>query len=193
MSKRVVIIDGHPDARKERFCHALAHNYAQAANQAGHLISRLDVAELQLTPLKSKEEWEARSFSADIIMCQEAIDRAEHVVLIYPLWLGSMPAMLKAFFEQVLRPGFALRAGLRGTPVGLLVGKSCRIIVTMGMPAYLYRWYFFSHSLKSLERNILRLAGFSKIRQTLIGSIESSETDRQRALLKVRELGRLGI
>jgi putative NADPH-quinone reductase len=57
------------------------------------------------------------------------------LVVIYPLWPGSMPAVLKGFFEQVFRPGFAIaREHARPWP-GLLTGKSARIIVTMGMPA----------------------------------------------------------
>ena len=37
----------------------------------------------------------------------EAIVWSEHIVLVFPLWLGTMPAMLKGFLEQVLRPGIA--------------------------------------------------------------------------------------
>ena len=40
---------------------------------------------------------------------QRAIASAEHIVIFFPLWLGTMPALLKAFLEQVLRPGFANR------------------------------------------------------------------------------------
>lgn len=51
-----------------------------------------------------------------------------------------MPALLKAFFEQTFRYGFALGKEER-IPEGLLKGKSARIVVTMGMPAFIYRWY----------------------------------------------------
>jgi putative NADPH-quinone reductase len=79
---------------------------------------------------------------------------------LYPLWLGSMPALLKAFLEQVFRPGFATAGGAcRGTWKSLLAGKSARIVVTIGMPAFIYRWYFRAHRLKSLERNILGFCG----------------------------------
>ena len=32
---------------------------------------------------------------------------AQHLVLMFPLWLGDMPALMKAFLEQVARPGLA--------------------------------------------------------------------------------------
>jgi hypothetical protein len=60
----------------------------------------------------------------------------------------------------------------------------------MGMPALAYRWYFHAHSLKSLERNILRFSGIGPIRDTLIGSVEADAAVRQAWLRKMRSLGR---
>jgi len=58
--------------------------------------------------------------------------------------------------EQVARPGFAFgTAKGKGLPPKLLKGRSARVIVTMGMPALFYRWYYRAHSVKNLERNIL--------------------------------------
>ena len=57
----------------------------------------------------------------------------------------------------------------------LLTGKTARIVVTMGMPAFVYRWYFGGHSLKSLERNILRFVGIRPVRESLIGMVEGSD------------------
>ena len=57
-------------------------------------------------------------------------------------------------------------------PKKLLGGRSARLVVTMGMPALVYRWYFRAHSIKALERNILGFVGIAPIDETLIGSIE---------------------
>lgn len=82
-----------------------------------------------------------------------------------------MPAVLKGFFEQVFRHGFAIDFSKSALHPGKLTGKSVRVIVTMGMPSFLYRWYFMAHSLKSLERNTLRFVGLKPIRHTVIGSV----------------------
>ena len=88
-----------------------------------------------------------------------------------------MPALLKGFFEQVFRYGFAMTSGADDKmPKGLLKGKSARIVVTMGMPAIIYRWYFGAHSLKSLERNILKLSGIGPIKESLIGRLTEVTT-----------------
>jgi putative NADPH-quinone reductase len=129
-----------------------------------------------------------------IKQAQDTIKWADHLVIIYPLWHGSMPALLKAFFEQIFRPGFGAeyqKSG--GMPKKLLTGKSARIVVTMGMPAFVYRWFFLAHSLKSLARNILGFSGIGPVKLTLIGSVEAMD-DRQRAgwLDTLRGLGEEG-
>jgi putative NADPH-quinone reductase len=193
MVSRIVVIDGHPDADKARFCHALAAAYADAAETAGHEVKRIVIAETKVPVLRSAQDWEGGSPIPAIQECQQAIGWADHLVVIYPLWLGSMPALLKAFFEQVFRPGFAISKERLTAWPGLLTGKSARIIVTMGMPAWLYRWYFLAHSLKSLERNILRFSGIKPVRETLIGGVEAGGASmRTRWLKKVRVLGRAG-
>ena len=94
-------------------------------------------------------------------------------MIVYPLWMGSMPALLNGFIEQVFRPGFALAPEQKDTEWRpTLKGKTAYIIVSMGMPAFIYRWFFGAHSLKSLERNILRFVGISPIKQNLIGNVE---------------------
>ena len=193
MGKRITVIDGHPDLDPAHFCHALANAYTAGALAAGHEVLGLALASLDILPLRSRDDWERHDLPPEIKNCQDAIGLAEHLVIIYPLWLGTMPALLKAFFEQVFRPGFAIKSGGRTLSPGLLKGKSARIIVTMGMPALVYRWYFRAHSLKSLERNILKFVGIGPIAETIIGRIEASPAARAAWLNKVRELGERGI
>lgn len=192
MAKHIVIIQGHPDGASRHFCHALADEYAKGAQDASHEARRLDVAQIDFPLLRTKEDFEKGEPPAAIKEAQEAIKEADHLVIVYPLWLGSMPALLKAFLEQVLRPGFAFEYQSRGMPKKLLKGTSARIVVTMGMPASVYRWVYFAHSLRSLKRNILAFCGIAPIRSTLIGNVEEM-SDRQRMewLDEVRGLGML--
>ncbi|MBI4002233.1 MAG: NAD(P)H-dependent oxidoreductase [Nitrospira defluvii] len=194
MGKRITIIQGHPDAQARHFCHALADEYAKGCEDGGHQVKRIDIAQLDFPVLRTKEEFEKGMPPAAIVEAQRAIEWADHLVILYPLWLGSMPALLKAFFEQTFRPGFAFEYGQAGRlPKKRLTGKSARIVVTMGMPGFVYRWFFFAHSLKSLERNILSFAGIGPIRATLIGNVEGmKEKQRLGWLDEVRGLGDVG-
>ena len=192
MGKHIVVIDGHPDPDERRLCHALAAVYARGAEAGGHTVEPVVLAALDFPLLRTRREWEDGALPASLRQAQEAIGRADHLVLIYPLWLGSMPALTKAFLEQVLRPGFAIDPGRRSLRPGLLRGKSARIVVTMGMPALVYRWFFLAHSLRSLERNILKFSGIGPIRTTLIGSVEGPAKTARAWLERIGALGRDG-
>ena len=191
MTKRILILQGHPDASTRHFCHALAESYADAARAASHEVRVLEVARIAFPLLKSKAEWDEGTVPSSLEPAQQDVQWAQHLVIIYPLWLGGMPAVLKGFLEQVARPDFAVsRAVPNALPRKLLTGRSARIVVTMGMPALLYRWYFGAHTLKALKRNILGFAGVAPIRQTLIGSVESMKQAQRLAWLgKLTRMG----
>jgi putative NADPH-quinone reductase len=192
MTRRIAIIDGHPDNDERRFIHALAAAYEKGARSAGHEVRRINVGQLEFPGLRGNEDFRNGRPPASIRTCQQTIAWADHLVILYPLWLGSMPGLLKTFFEQLLRPGFAFKVSRSSRlPRKLLKGKSARIVVTMGMPALFYRWYFRAHSLKSLERNILAFCGFHPVRASLIGTVEAMDLAARRdCLLKFELLGR---
>lgn len=193
-AKNVLIIDGHPDRDAERFVHALADSYRRAAESAGHTVRTIRLCDLELPWLRGAAEFEAAP-PPIVAKQQEQLRWADHLVLVYPLWLGTMPALLKAFLEQVLRPGFAFgTAGSRGLPKKLLAGKSARVIVTMGMPAFFYRLYYRAHSLKSLERNILAFVGIAPVRATVLGNVAGTAArTRAKWIAEIEELGRRAV
>lgn len=189
--KNILILDGHPDPSDARLVHALAQAYRQGAEQAGHQVQVVRLADLTFPLLRSQADYEKSEPVDAVRNCQHLMEWATHTVIFYPLWLGSMPALLKGLLEQMMRPGFAFSYLKPGRwPVKYLSGKSARIVVTMGMPAFLYRWYFRAHSLRSLQRNILRFVGFRRVRSTIIGSA-GSMTPAQRAawLQNLRDMG----
>jgi putative NADPH-quinone reductase len=194
MTRRILILQGHPDATHPHFCHALADAYVAGAEAAGHEVRRLDIATLEFPLLRSKAEWDEGPLPTVLTAAQADIGWAEHLVLLFPLWLGGMPALMKGFLEQVARPGFAMSRFTEGElPKKLLAGRSARVVVTMGMPALVYRWYFRAHSLKALERNILGFVGIAPIHETLVGTVEGlSDKQREAWLGKLRRLGREG-
>ena len=191
MPKRIVIIDGHPDARAERYVHALTKAYFDGAQSGGHEVRSVIVSDVDFPLLRTSDDFEHQEAPAAIRSAQDSIQWADHVVILFPLWLGSMPALLKGFLEQALRPRFAFEpAAGRGLPRKLLSGKSARVIVTMGMPAAVYRWYFRAHGIKNLERNILGFSGFRPVKTCLIGAIETlGPAGRGRWLERLRRLG----
>lgn len=192
MSKRILLIQGHPDGSEPHLCHALADSYAEGAADGGHALRQIRLAEIDFPLLRSQKEWEKGLVPASLKPAQDDISWAEHIVFFFPLWLGDMPAVLKGFLEQVARPGFAFTREEGGNPWGnkALTGRSARVVVTMGMPAIVYRWYFRAHSVKSLERNILGFVGIAPVHETLIGlTANMKHEEAAKWLGKLRRLG----
>jgi putative NADPH-quinone reductase len=185
------VLQGHPDPSPSRFCHALAESYAAGARANGHEIRLINIGSLEFPILRTRQEWESGPTPDAIRRCQDDVVWAEHIVIVFPLWLGALPALLKAFLEQLFRPGFAFSGTLGPGGAKPLKGRSARVIVTMGMPALFYRWFFGAHSLRSLERNILKFCGIGPVRDTIVGTVESGGDERHRRWLEtMRALGR---
>lgn len=192
MVKRVLIIQGHPDAGGGHLCHALADAYADGARGAGHQVERIDVGRLDFPLLRTQGDFLEGKVPASLAFAQAALTAADHVVIVFPLWLGAMPAVLKGFLEQVLRPGFAFAYGENGSgPAPLLKGRTGRIVVTMGMPSLFFRLWFLSAGAMVLKRNILQFVGISPTRLSVLGNVEGAgEAQHAAWLAQMRALGR---
>ena len=192
MSRRVLVLVGHPDPSPDRLCRALALAYAAAAEKAGHSVRKVDLAALDFPMLRTMQEFEHGEIPEGLKEAGEAVVWAEHFVFVFPLWLGTAPALLKAFLEQVMRPGtaFAYPAKGEGFAKSLLRGRSARLVVTMGMPAAVYRIWFLSHGIAGMRRGILNFVGIRPVRETLFGMVASA-SDAKRAKW-LRQMERLG-
>jgi len=195
-TKHVVIVQGHPDPQHRHFCHALAEAYAVGAREAGHDVVTVDVAQLDFPLARSREDLESGTTPEAIRQVQDALTRANHIVLFYPVWNGAMPALLKGFLEQTFRSSFVFPDAKPNERLGFssyfsqrkaLTGKSGRVVATMQMPAFVYRWYFHPHP----EKNTFRLSGIRPIRESLIGLVEvPGGRKREQWLAKMSALGR---
>jgi len=191
MARRIAIIQGHPDPAGGHFCNALAEAYRDGAEAAGHTVDIVETSRLNLPYLRNMAQWEAPPEDEGIVQMQGIVGAADHLVIIYPLWLGDMPAVLKSALEHLSCGGFVMAVDDDGHWQAKLKGKSARVVVTMGMPALVYRLFFLSHSLKSLERNILKFAGVKPVRTTLMGQVEGEGRAARRDgwLAQMRSLG----
>lgn len=192
--KNILVIQGHPDPSTEHYCHALADAFSQGAQGVGHDVKTINIAELNFPLLHSQDEFENTSPPECITEAQSLIQQAEHIAIFFPLWLGSMPALVKGFLEQVFRPGFGFDMSKPDKmPAKLLKGKSAHIFVTMGMPALLYKRYFGAHGMKNLEHNILKFSGIKPVEFSYIGMIDSMKKAKcEKWLKRAKSYGQAG-
>ncbi|MEZ5855942.1 MAG: NAD(P)H-dependent oxidoreductase [Hyphomicrobiaceae bacterium] len=185
---RIVVIVGH--SRQNSFCEALGQAYCAGARQAGHAVDLFVTSRMAFDPILTGAYVEVQPLEPDLAAAHAAIMAADHLVIIFPLWMGGMPAILKGFLERVLQPDL-VAAQKAGQFVQLLKGKSARVILTMGMPGLVYRWWYGAHALQALKRNILEFMGVKPVKSTLFGMIGDVDASQRRAWLEeVKVLGR---
>ncbi|MEJ7676773.1 MAG: NAD(P)H-dependent oxidoreductase [Segetibacter sp.] len=103
--KKILIISGHPD--KESFNFGLSEAYKKGAISSGVDIKEIVVRDLEFNPNLQFGYRKRTELEPDLIDAKEKIKWAEHLVWIYPVWWGSIPAILKGFIDRVFLPGFA--------------------------------------------------------------------------------------
>jgi len=129
MSRRIAIIQGHPDASRPHLLFAMADAYANGAIAAGHDVRRIEVAKLEFSLLRTQEDFEKGVLPPALVQPRDDMRWAQHWLFLFPLWHGTMPALFKGFLEHIFRPGFAMEYQERGFPKRLLAGRSARIVV----------------------------------------------------------------
>ena len=192
MAKRIAIIQGHPDAVGHHLLNALADAYAEGATSSGHQVRRIEIAGLDFPFLRMQSDFETGELPPALVQPRDDMRWAEHWVFLFPLWHGTMLALLKAFLEHIFRPGFAMEYREKRFPRRLLAGRSARIVVTMGMPVVLYRWYFGAYGVRGFERSVLSFAGIKPIHESFYGLAFADARKRARWIEDMRGYGMHG-
>ena len=170
---KVLVILGHPDP--ESYNAALAEVYAEEGAAAGAEVRTIALRTLDFNPNLRFGYRKRTDLEPDLVQAQAALRWADHLVWVYPVWWGSVPALLKGFLDRVLLPGFAFRKHERGYGWDqLFKGKTARIICTMDQPPLYYRLRYGRPSTRAMREVTLRFIGVRRIRTTAIGPIRNA-------------------
>jgi putative NADPH-quinone reductase len=183
VSKRILVILGHPSSNS--FCGALAERYAQSALRAGHEVRQLWLGNMSFDPVLREGYQQVQPLEADLRRAQADILWAEHLTLVYPIWWGGVPALLKGFFDRVFLPGFAFkyREG-KAFPDKLLRGRSAHLLVTMDTPPWYYRWIYRMPGLHQIRKTTLAFCGIEPRRTLTFGPILGASDSQREAWLR---------
>ena len=101
MEKRLLVVNGHPDPRPERFCAALCDAYELGANASGWETQRLNVGSLALSGIASPPP--GADLPADMTGALGNIHWSSQLAIVFPLWFEQPPAILRALFDRLSR------------------------------------------------------------------------------------------
>jgi len=186
---RIVLVVGHPD--EESFNFALAKAYKKGAETSGAEVREIIIRDLKFNPNLQFGYRKRTELEPDLIKSQETLKWADHIVWVYPVWWGSVPAIMKGFLDRILLPGFAFKK--RDGSLWwdkYFTGKTARIICTMDQPTWFYRLVNRSPSHHAMKKLTLNFIGVKSVKITSIGPIRlSEEAFRAKWLRKVEQLG----
>jgi putative NADPH-quinone reductase len=152
---RLIVVNGHPDPRQERFCAALTEAYVRGGQAGGWEASSVSVGELALSSLQCLAEGDQPDAAAAAMLSE--IEQADRLALVFPLWFDKPPAPLTTLFSRV-------------------APRKAHIVVTMDMPAFAYR-----SILRGPERSpMLAVPGIEAEEPVLIGCVSSISLEQRR-------------
>lgn len=188
--ENILVINGHPD--KKSFCSALAESYNKGAQQSGITCKLIHLIDLKFNPILTYGYRKISPLEPDLIKTQQDIRNATHLVLVYPTWWGTYPALLKGFIDRLFLPGYAFKYHTKDRFWDkLLKGKTARIITTMDSPAWYNFLVYRNAGHNSMKKAILEYCGVKPVRITALAPIKSSSDKiRKKWLDQVEELGR---
>lgn len=131
--QRHVVVLCHPE--EHSFNAAVARTYCETVRSLGHEAILRDLYRLGFDPvLKSGERpgISAQTISEDIAAELKSLRGADVFVLVYPIWFGTPPAMLKGYVERVFGSGFSFRSVHAHQAHPLLGGRHLVSISTSG-------------------------------------------------------------
>jgi NAD(P)H dehydrogenase (quinone) len=151
---KCLIVYAHPEERS--FNGSMKNLAVSTLQEQGWQVKVSDLYKMQFNPVAGRQDFlelentaylniimeqkhasTKALFNRDIREEQEKVLWADFIILQFPVWWFSVPAILKGWFDRVLATGFAWDFG-RMYDKGLLAGKKAMSVVTTGGPADFY-------------------------------------------------------
>lgn len=129
-----LIVVSHSDS--ESLTHAIARSFAQGVRSCGdHTTEIADITAEGFQPTYTQDDRSAyflqKPLPSDISREQERIDRADALVLVFPVFWWSFPGQLKGWIDRVFSNGWAYDESPDGT-IGKRLGRLAVHLIGIG-------------------------------------------------------------
>lgn len=191
-TKKILVIMGNPDA--ETFSGAIATRYEDVAREAGFAVERVNLNDLEFDPILHKGYKEIQELEPDLVDLQEKINWADHIVIVYPNWWCTMPALLKGVFDRMWLPGFAFNFDKQnGELIQRLKGKTARVFIVAGTHSPFKTWWKFGDYTNEITHGTLGFAGIDTSVTAFGPSGRASDEKINKWMEKVTKLATKGV
>ena len=171
---KTLIVYYHP--REGSFCSAIRDAVTTGLHNGGHEHKIIDLSKEGFDPVMREKDLKAfvqagregedglDGVDPFVLRYMKKLRWAQHIVMIFPIWWMTMPAMVKGFIDKVIFPGVVYKME-SGNLVSMLSGlKQVTIITTMNTPADVYKNMFNNSIEGSLIKGTFNKIGIHDIR-----------------------------
>jgi len=194
MSKKILVIDAHPDSNS--FSNCIAEEYFLSAKDNQHEVEMIKIRDLKFDLVLHHGYNAPQKLEEDLQKAQELITWCEHLIIVTPVWWYSVPALFKGFLDRILLPNYAFRFHPETHKLEkLLKGKTSRVIYTQGSSKWISRILCLDPFWRQIKCGVLEFCGIEPIKRTYLAKMtgEKDILRRQEFLKKIKKLGLKGI
>ncbi|MBO9548598.1 NAD(P)H-dependent oxidoreductase [Pseudomonas sp.] len=174
---QALIVIGHHDP--ESLTHALARQIAEGLASVGHGSEIADLAREGFDPRFGLADHAVHrglaAPPADVLLEQARIDRADTLVLVYPIYWWSLPALLKGWVERVFSNGWAFDYQ-GGVTTKKLRGMKVHLVGVAGADAGSFERHGYGEAMRvQIEHGIFDYCGAEVLSSTLLDDSEGPD------------------
>lgn len=187
---RTLIVFNHP--YEGSYCNAILNSVEKGLSRAGHEIDLIYLDKEDFNPVMTSDDLLAfidrEPIDPKVLEYKSRLEKADHLVFIFPIWWELMPALTKGFIDKVLFPGVAYQYKENGLGMKPLLNnlKRVSVITTMNTPGVMYRFLFGNAIKKSLLRGTFWKMGYKNRKWISLNMVKMvSEEKRKKWLEKI--------
>lgn len=190
---KTLIVFNHP--YEGSYCNAILNSVNKGLQSAGHEVDVINLDKDNFNPVMTAEDLKAfrdkQPIDPKVTEYKGHLEKADHVIFIFPIWWELMPALMKGFIDKVIFPGVAYDYvnGSNTKMKPLLTNiKGITVITTMNTPRILYRLIFGNAVKKSLMTGTFWKLGFKNRKWISLNMVkQSSDEKRKMWLTKIEQ------
>jgi putative NADPH-quinone reductase len=165
---RVAIVFNHP--YEKSFCNAILNSITEGLQTGQHEVDLIHLDKDGFNPVMSNTDLKAfvahKPIDPQVIDYNERLEKADHLIFIFPIWWDLMPALTKGFIDRVLSPGIVYDHHPRGFGLVPLLKKlkGVTIITTMNKPQIMYSLLIGNLIRKAMLRSVFKTMGYRNLK-----------------------------
>lgn len=176
---QTAVIYAHPNPNS--FNGAILNQVIKALEDGKHFYDVIDLYRDRFDPVLLFDEKKRRSdmkHDPETAEYRRIVKNADHLIFIYPLWWGGMPAIMKGFIDRVFAAGEAYTYQGK-PPKGLLKARTASVYYTADAPSWYLRFWRRDADWVTVKDVMLKFCGVRRVKRLLFAGVKDSSEEKR--------------